>query len=182
MPLCCGKPKKEEPKEPIVSPECFVIPVPGEKDAPTRTIGDKGEPQSRVWLKKLPAGRMTFRCEFDAGFDWLKSVSPKLADCPQWCPTARFGVLESGKMKIKMEDGSEYTINPGDTFFVPPNHLPIFEEKTVVIEFLQEEVPPAPAPEPAKPQEPAAAAPAEPAKTDAEAPAKADAEPADNKV
>ena len=37
-----------------------------------------------------------------------------------------------------MKDGTVKTIKAGDTYFVPPEHIPIIEEKTVMIEFSQD--------------------------------------------
>ena len=49
-----------------------------------------------------------------------------------------FGYLESGKMEIEMENGEKSIINAGDTYFVPPGHIPIINEDTVMIEFSQD--------------------------------------------
>ncbi|CAD7925990.1 unnamed protein product [Amoebophrya sp. A120] len=140
-PVEAPAPVVEETKatEPVAAPkpECVVMCVPVD-EVPTKVMGAEGDPQAKVWLNKLDGGRQTMRIEIEPGFDWLKSVSPHLPNCPAWCPATHFGVLESGKMQIKMEDGSEFTINAGDTYFVPPNHLPVVEEKTVMIEFTQD--------------------------------------------
>eukprot|EP00392_Amoebophrya_sp_AT5.2_P015025 g15215.t1 len=102
-------------------------------------MGPAGK-QAKVWVTKLDGGRQSMRLELDPGFDWREAVAPKLPGCPQWCPATRFGVLQSGCLKIQMEDGSEFVINAGDTYFVPPGHLPLVEgsEKAIMIEFSHE--------------------------------------------
>ncbi len=64
--------------------------------------------------------------EADAGFDWTASVKPLLPDHPDWCPSTHFGYLESGEMRVHMQDGTEQTVKAGETYFIPPGHLPVF--------------------------------------------------------
>lgn len=47
------------------------------------------------------------------------SVSPKLPGCPAWCPATHFGYLEKGVMKVNYEDGSDVTINAGESYLIP---------------------------------------------------------------
>jgi mannose-6-phosphate isomerase-like protein (cupin superfamily) len=35
---------------------------------------------------------------------------------------AHFGYVLSGSMRIRMDDGSETDVNPGDVFAIPPGH------------------------------------------------------------
>jgi|TARA_B110000977_G_scaffold127702_3_gene163172 hypothetical protein len=73
------------------------------------------------------------------GFDWIKDVSPMLPNCPKWCPANHFGYLKSGCMKVKYEDGSTATVNAGDSYNIPPGHLPevIGDIPCVMVEFSQ---------------------------------------------
>ena len=41
-------------------------------------------------------------------------------------------------MRVRMQDGTEQTICAGETYFVPPRHLPVIEQDTVMIEFSQD--------------------------------------------
>ena len=91
-----------------------------------------------MYITKLSEGRQLVRIELQAGFNWVDSVKPCLPGNPDWCPATHFGYLESGKMGIKMKDGTTKTINAGESYLVPPNHLPIIEEDTVMIEFSQD--------------------------------------------
>lgn len=73
------------------------------------------------------------------GFDWRKSVSPLLPGCPAWCPATHFGFMKSGCMKVTYEDGTEKTVNAGESYLIPPGHLPevLGEEPAVMVEFSQ---------------------------------------------
>ena len=104
---------------------------------PDKILGEEGK-QAKIFISKFEEGRQASRIEIDAGFDWHKSIKPHLPGCPDWCPATHFGYLESGLMKVQMKDGTVKTIKAGDTYFVPPEHIPIIEEKTVMIEFSQD--------------------------------------------
>ena len=99
---------------------------------PDKILGPE-ECQAKIYIDKFEEGRQTSRIEIDAGFNWKESIRPHLPGCPDWCPATHFGYLESGLMKIQMKDGSIRKIKAGETYFVPPEHLPIIEEKTIMI-------------------------------------------------
>ena len=66
-------------------------------------------------------GNMTIgRAEYQPGWKWSEHVSP-LAGTPI-CQVDHLGLVLSGKAKVKMEDGSEVTLAPGDLFAVAPGH------------------------------------------------------------
>mmetsp|Transcript_3769 Transcript_3769/g.9180 ORF Transcript_3769/g.9180 Transcript_3769/m.9180 type:complete len:132 (-) Transcript_3769:1393-1788(-) len=115
--------------------EIFCAPVDVE---PTKIMGEAGGPQAKAYITKFDGGRQAMRLYIDAGFDWKKSVAPMLPGCPEWCPATHFGYLESGKMGIQMQDGSTKTINAGETYMVPPGHLPVLTENAVMVEFSQD--------------------------------------------
>lgn len=114
-----------------------VICTPCDASAPDKCFGPEGS-AAMMWLNKLPDGRQVARIKVQKGFDWRASVAPKLPGCPQWCPATHFGFLESGTMGIKMQDGSERTIRAGETYLVPPGHLPVMSEDAVMVEFSQD--------------------------------------------
>ena len=107
-----------------------------QSSTPDKTMGPDGK-QVRMWIRKVD-GHQVIRIEADAGFDWTASVKPLLPDHPDWCPSTHFGYLESGEMRVRMQDGSEQTVRAGETYFVSPGHLPAIEQDTVMIEFLQD--------------------------------------------
>ena len=58
------------------------------------------------------------------GFNWVESVSPLLPGCPKSCPANHFGFLKSGTMKVHYDDGTTATVNAGESYLIPPGHLP----------------------------------------------------------
>lgn len=106
-------------------------------ESPDKVLGPDGQ-QAKLWVSKMPDGRQASRIVIDAGFDWRATVKPMLPGCPDWCPATHFGYLESGRMGIRMKDGTERWVNAGETYFVPPGHLPLVNERTVMIEFSQD--------------------------------------------
>ena len=78
------------------------------------------------------------RISIKAGFDWAKTVKPILPGCPDWCPATHFGYLESGEMGVKTKDGGEYTIKAGQSYLIPPGHLPVMDKDAVMVEFSQD--------------------------------------------
>ena len=103
---------------------------------PDKTVGTAGK-QVRMWIRKVD-GHQVSRMEADAGFDWTAAIKPLLPDHPAWCPSTHFGYLESGEMRVRMQDGPVQKAKAGETYFVPPGHLPVFEQDTVMIEFSQD--------------------------------------------
>ena len=102
---------------------------------PDKTVGPEGK-QLRMWIRQID-GHHVCRIEADAGFDWTASVKPLPPDHLDWCPMTHFGYLESGAMRVRMQDGTEQTVCAGETYFVSPGHLPVIEQDTVMIEFSQ---------------------------------------------
>jgi hypothetical protein len=66
-------------------------------------------------------------------------VGPKMPGCPEWCPVNHFGFLRSGKMKVKYQDGTDALIVAGESYNIPPGHLPevVSDEACVMVEFSQ---------------------------------------------
>lgn len=104
---------------------------------PDKILGSEGK-QAKIYINKFDEGRQTSRIEIDPGFNWNESIRPHLPNRPEWCPATHFGYLLSGVMKVQMKDGSIKTIKAGETYFIKSEHLPIIEEKTIMIEFSQD--------------------------------------------
>eukprot|EP00629_Pelagomonadales_sp_RCC1024_P019337 CAMPEP_0119259732 /NCGR_PEP_ID=MMETSP1329-20130426/432_1 /TAXON_ID=114041 /ORGANISM="Genus nov. species nov., Strain RCC1024" /LENGTH=137 /DNA_ID=CAMNT_0007259131 /DNA_START=72 /DNA_END=485 /DNA_ORIENTATION=- len=105
---------------------------------------DKEFGGAKMWVKNdLPDGRQVQRLFIPKGFDWRKTISPLLTkpggEPVQWCPVTHFGYLESGSMCIKFKDSDELkVIKAGETYLVPPGHIPIMNEDAVMVEFTQD--------------------------------------------
>jgi hypothetical protein len=76
-------------------------------------------PKGRVEL--VTVGDVTFgRATFEPGWRWSSHVKPIAGT--NSCQAAHFGVQLSGTMHIKMDDGTELDIGPGQVINIPPGH------------------------------------------------------------
>ena len=60
------------------------------------------------------------KATFEPGWKWSTSVKP-IVKTPS-CQVMHTMYVISGKMHVKMDDGSEQEFGPGDTGVVPPGH------------------------------------------------------------
>ncbi len=60
------------------------------------------------------------RATFEPGWKWSTSVKPIVKT--NSCQVAHTMYVISGKMHVKMDDGTEAEFGPGDTGVVPPGH------------------------------------------------------------
>lgn len=87
----------------------------------------------------LPNGTKAMQMKASPGFDWFKSVQPKMPGCPPSCPATHIGYIISGSMSCKfLDDDSEERYEAGQTYYVRPGHIPTVHEETVAIEFAPE--------------------------------------------
>jgi uncharacterized cupin superfamily protein len=85
-------------------------------DAPddTRNL-DKGN------MQKVNNGDVSFgRFKFEPGWQWSKSVKPIVKT--ESCQQHHTGYIISGKMRVRMDDGTEAEAGPGDLAVIPPGH------------------------------------------------------------
>jgi mannose-6-phosphate isomerase-like protein (cupin superfamily) len=69
----------------------------------------------------VKVGDLVFgKATFEPGWKWSTCVKP-IAGTDS-CMVHHNGFIVSGRMKIKMVDGSETEIGPGDVFVCPPGH------------------------------------------------------------
>ena len=84
-------------------------------------------------LRSTPMGDMACTyAEIKAGTDLapvLKGLPDDVCPCPHW------GYLLKGVIRIRYTDGREETLRPGELFYLPPGHLPVFEEDSAFVEF-----------------------------------------------
>ena len=57
---------------------------------------------------------------FEPGWRWTESVR-EIAGTDS-CEVPHRGIVTQGRMRIRMDDGAESEIGPGDVFVVPPGH------------------------------------------------------------
>ena len=80
-------------------------------------------------------GREVIRGTFEPGWKWSDHVKP-IAQTES-CQAAHFGFCQSGRMKVRMDDGAEAEIKAGDFVAIPPGHDAWIEgdEQCVLIDF-----------------------------------------------
>lgn len=66
-------------------------------------------------------GNMTIgRALYEPGWKWSVHVAPT-AGTPS-CLVEHVGMVISGRAQVKMDDGNEITLTPGDLFAIAPGH------------------------------------------------------------
>jgi hypothetical protein len=84
-----------------------------------------------VELASGPVGRGTF----EPGWKWSQDVKP-LAGTDS-CQVAHVGYVLSGRMAVRMDDGTEHEYVPGEAFNMPPGHdaWTVADEPCVLVDF-----------------------------------------------
>jgi len=57
---------------------------------------------------------------FEPGWRWSKDVGPIAGT--ESCQVRHTGICISGSMTVRMDDGTEATVNPGDVVLIEPGH------------------------------------------------------------
>jgi quercetin dioxygenase-like cupin family protein len=60
------------------------------------------------------------RATYEPGWRWSEHVGPGLGQSS--CPVEHVGLVLSGRAAVKMDDGREVVMEPGQFFYVPPGH------------------------------------------------------------
>jgi hypothetical protein len=84
-----------------------------------------------VQLESGPIGRGTF----EPGWKWSNDVKP-IAGTDS-CQVDHIGYVVSGRMTVRMDDGSEHEYHEGEAFHMPPGHdaWTVGEEACVLVDF-----------------------------------------------
>jgi quercetin dioxygenase-like cupin family protein len=82
----------------------------------TRPFADGKGQVDLVHLTGLDVGRGTF----EPGWRWSENVRPLAGT--ESCQVEHTGYVLSGRMTVRMDDGTEVTVVPGDAFHMPPGH------------------------------------------------------------
>jgi quercetin dioxygenase-like cupin family protein len=95
----------------------------------TRTF-EKGKVEL-VILKTVTIGRSVF----EPGWSWDKCVKPIVKT--NSCEAPHTSVIISGRLKVRMDDGTEAEGGPGDVAVIPPGHNAwvIGDEPCVMLDF-----------------------------------------------
>lgn len=60
------------------------------------------------------------RASYEPGWVWSEHVGKPVGQ--DLCEVEHVGLVVSGRCAVKMTDGSEATLEPGDLFFIQPGH------------------------------------------------------------
>lgn len=88
----------------------------------------------KVELVHLDSGTVG-KGTFEPGWKWSEDVKP-LAGTDS-CQVAHVGYVLSGRMTVRMDDGSEHEYGPGEAFNMPPGHdaWTVGDEACVLVDF-----------------------------------------------
>jgi quercetin dioxygenase-like cupin family protein len=72
-------------------------------------------------LDLLNVGGMTIgRASYEPGWRWSEHVAPTAGT--ELCEVEHVGMVLSGRAAVRMQDGTEFVMEAGDVFAVPPGH------------------------------------------------------------
>lgn len=81
------------------------------------------------------AGGFVGRVTFEPGWKWSECIA-SIAKT-KTCQAEHVGYQLSGTMHIKMDDGGEFDVGPGELFYIPPGHdgWVVGDEVVVALDF-----------------------------------------------
>jgi mannose-6-phosphate isomerase-like protein (cupin superfamily) len=81
------------------------------------------------------AGTTAARFTFEPGWRWSECVKPVAGT--ESCQVRHVGVVQSGRMHVVHEDGTEGEVGPGDAYVIEPGHdaWVVGDERFVGFEF-----------------------------------------------
>src|SRR5689334_4883840 len=85
-------------------------------DSPDETRAPSKTNVAIVRMGATTAGRFTF----EPGWRWSECVKPVVGT--DSCQLHHVGVVQSGRLAIRHEDGTEVEIGPGDAYVIEPGH------------------------------------------------------------
>jgi hypothetical protein len=79
-------------------------------------------------------GTMLARAVFNPGWKWSTDVQPRVGTSS--CQQGHAGVVLSGRFRVRMDDGTEIELGPGDAHVVGPGHdaWVVGDEQCVIID------------------------------------------------
>lgn len=83
---------------------------------PDETMALEGVTERQVELGDLTVGRQTL----EPGWRWSTHVRPHVGG--EWCQARHVGVVLSGRLGIRLRDGTTFELEPDDVFDIPPGH------------------------------------------------------------
>jgi class 3 adenylate cyclase len=80
-------------------------------------------------VRRFPNGRMDIvqldeavfgHFVLEPGWHWATDVAPIVGTA--WCQNRHVGLVQSGRLHVRLEDGTEMVLEPGDAYEFPPGH------------------------------------------------------------
>jgi quercetin dioxygenase-like cupin family protein len=106
----------------------------------TRDFGSPDETRTpdktRVEVVRLGTASVA-RFTFEPGWRWSECVKPVAGT--ESCQARHVGVVQSGRLGVRHEDGTELELNPGEAYVIEPGHdaWVLGNERFVAYEFEQ---------------------------------------------
>ena len=100
-------------------------------DAPDET---RAPDKTKIDVVRM-GGTTVARMMFEPGWRWSECVKPVAGT--ESCQARHLGVLQSGRMHVAHEDGTEQDISPGEAYVIEPGHdaWAVGDEGIVAFEF-----------------------------------------------
>lgn len=94
--------------------------------------------KTRVEVVRLP-GYTLGRLNFEPGWRWSECIKPVVGT--DSCQVSHVGYAVSGRLTVKLDDGTKKTFEPGMSYTIPPGHDAWVEgnERFVCIEVMSAE-------------------------------------------
>lgn len=75
------------------------------------------------------------RGTFSPGWRWSENLKPIVGT--ESCQVEHIGYILEGRMALRMDDGTEHEVGPGDAFHMPPGHDAwiVGDEACVLLDF-----------------------------------------------
>jgi hypothetical protein len=91
--------------------------------------------RAKIELMNIGGGTVA-RFVLQKGWKWSNDIKPVVRT--EWCEAPHLQYVISGKYRVRMKDGTEFDIGPGDVASVPPGHdaWVVGDEPLVGIEFV----------------------------------------------
>ena len=105
----------------------------GDFDSPDET---RTPPKTKVDVVRI-GGTSVGRFAFEPGWRWSECVKPVVGT--DSCQVRHVGVVQSGRMGVRHDDGTEVEIGAGDAYVIEPGHdaWVVGDEGFVGLEFEQ---------------------------------------------
>ena len=75
--------------------------------------------KTRIEVVRL-SGYTLGRFNFEPGWRWSECIKPVVGTAS--CQNSHVGYAVSGRLMVRLDDGTEKTISAGDSYTIPPGH------------------------------------------------------------